>query len=145
MKKADRDSSFASQGFDARNESDHKLGSESPQDQFPPSPDFDSDTAPPSASRDFAGSGYRVGVAKARGPDPYQRFDSGDDSPSNLRHFPTPERELGNDLKLSGLLGPRLDENPEDLGDVIPEDAHDSGPPKSSHEQDESPSGSDRD
>jgi len=145
MNKADWDSSFASQEFDARTESDHELGSESPQDPFPPSRDFDSDSAPPPTSRDFAGSGYRIGVAKAQGPDPYQRFDSGDDSPSNLRHFPTPERELGRDLKLSGLLGPRLDEKPDDLGDVIPEDAHDSDPPKPSRERDESPSGSDRD
>jgi ABC-type transporter Mla subunit MlaD len=86
-----------------------------PRSSSPPS----SRTTPTSGSRDFAGSGYRVGAPKAQGPDPYQRFDSGEEPPSNLRHFPTPERELGQELKLSGLLGPRSasDEPPESASD----------------------------
>jgi prefoldin subunit 5 len=81
-----------------------------------------------------SGSGYRLGAPRAQGPDPYDRFDNthvtdvtdesndadntssvrdADDAsqpPSNLRHFPTPERGLGGDLKLSGLLGKRSSE-----------------------------------
>ena len=54
------------------------------------------------------GSGFRVGAPRAQGPDPYQRFDAAkQESTSNLRHFPTSGRGLGEDLKLSGLLGPR--------------------------------------
>ena len=59
-----------------------------------------------SAGRELASSGYRVGAPRAQGPDPYARFESGQTPPSNVRHFPTPDRELGDDLKLSGLLGP---------------------------------------
>ncbi|MCA9506206.1 MAG: hypothetical protein KC616_24185 [Myxococcales bacterium] len=58
------------------------------------------------ASREVALPSYRMGTPRAQGPDPYERFESGPDSPSNVRHFPTPDRELGDDLKLSGLLGP---------------------------------------
>ena len=59
-----------------------------------------------SVGRDLALSGYRMGAPKAQGPDPYARFDGPDSTPSNIRHFPTRDRELGDDLKLSGLLGP---------------------------------------
>ncbi len=51
-------------------------------------------------------SGYRMGNPRARGPDPYDRLEGGEPPPSNVRHFPTRDRELGDDLKLSGLLGP---------------------------------------
>jgi hypothetical protein len=74
-----------------------------------------------------SGSGYRLGAPRAQGPDPYQRFDSVSNTqgsntqdsqnggnpaqpPSNQQHFQTPERELGNNLKLSGLLGTRTSE-----------------------------------
>jgi ABC-type transporter Mla subunit MlaD len=50
--------------------------------------------------------GYRLGAPRAQGPDPYSRFENEPAPPSNVRHFPTRERELGDDLKLSGLLGP---------------------------------------
>ena len=51
-----------------------------------------------------------MGTARAQGPDPYARFDDGGGGrepggESNLRHFPTSDRELGEELKLSGLLG----------------------------------------
>ena len=50
-----------------------------------------------------------MGTTRAQGPDPYATFgDGGDGEPggeSNLRHFPTSDRELGEELKLSGLLG----------------------------------------
>jgi hypothetical protein len=58
------------------------------------------------AGREFTGSGYRVGTARAQGPDPYGRFEGGDEESSNVRHFPTRDREVGDELKLSGLLGP---------------------------------------
>jgi ABC-type transporter Mla subunit MlaD len=50
--------------------------------------------------------GYRLGAPRAQGPDPYSRFEGSAAPPSNVRHFPTRDRELGDDLKLSGLLGP---------------------------------------
>ncbi|MEZ4281596.1 MAG: hypothetical protein R3F21_18475, partial [Myxococcota bacterium] len=56
--------------------------------------------------RELSLSGFRVGAPRAQGPDPYERFASGDEPPSNVRHFPTRDRELGDELKLSGLLGP---------------------------------------
>lgn len=56
--------------------------------------------------RELSLSGFRVGAPRAQGPDPYERFASGNEPPSNVRHFPTRERELGDELKLSGLLGP---------------------------------------
>ena len=50
-----------------------------------------------------------MGTARAQGPDPYARFvlwrRRGPCGKSNLRHFPTSDRELGEALKLSGLLG----------------------------------------
>jgi methyl-accepting chemotaxis protein len=58
------------------------------------------------AGSDLARTGYRVGTPRAQGPDPYSRFDNQEESPSNVRHFPTPDRDLGDNLKLSGLLGP---------------------------------------
>ena len=59
-----------------------------------------------SAGRELTQSGYRVGAPRAQGPDPYARLESETDTPSNVRHFPTRDRELGDELKLSGLLGP---------------------------------------
>jgi ABC-type transporter Mla subunit MlaD len=59
-----------------------------------------------STGRDLGLSGFRMGTPRAQGPDPYARFDSVAAPPSNLRHLPTPDRELGDNLKLSGLLGP---------------------------------------
>lgn len=56
--------------------------------------------------RELSLSGFRVGAPRAQGPDPYERLASGFEPPSNVRHFPTRERELGDELKLSGLLGP---------------------------------------
>ena len=57
-------------------------------------------------------SGFRVGAPRAQGPDPYARFDEeGGEEPSNLRHLPTADRELSQDLKLSGLLGRRSDDD----------------------------------
>ena len=61
------------------------------------------------ADRELTRSGYRLGAPRAHGPDPYARFDNAEEPPSNVRHFPTRERELGEDLKLSGLLGPSPD------------------------------------
>lgn len=59
-----------------------------------------------STQRDSALSSYRLGAPRAQGPDPYARLEGGAAQPSNLRHFPTPDRELGENLKLSDLLGP---------------------------------------
>jgi len=56
--------------------------------------------------RELSLSGFRVGAPRAQGPDPYERLASGAEPPSNVRHFPTRDRELGDELKLSGLLGP---------------------------------------
>jgi len=53
-----------------------------------------------------APSNYRVGTARAQGPDPYSRFDGDPEPESNIRQFPTSDREPGDNLKLSGLLGP---------------------------------------
>lgn len=64
----------------------------------------------PTPSREIAGTAYRVGAPKAQGPDPYRRFDREEEAPSNVRHFPTPDRDLGQDLNLSDLLGPRSDD-----------------------------------
>ena len=64
-----------------------------------------------SSGRDLARTEYRVGSPRAQGPDPYSRFDNEDETPSNVRHFPTPDRELGDGLKLSGLLGPSSNES----------------------------------
>lgn len=69
-------------------------------------PDSTSDGTSDSAGRELASSGYRVGAPRAKGPDPYGRFDEDLEPPSNVRHFPTRDRELGDELKLSGLLGP---------------------------------------
>jgi methyl-accepting chemotaxis protein len=78
---------------------------------------LDTDAARDSAGRELASSGYRVGVARAQGPDPYARSENDHEAPSNVRHFPTHDRELGDDLKLSGLLGPstRDDSNSESV------------------------------
>ena len=56
--------------------------------------------------RELSLSGFRVGAPRAQGPDPYERLATGVEPPSNVRHFPTRDRELGDELKLSGLLGP---------------------------------------
>jgi methyl-accepting chemotaxis protein len=68
------------------------------------SPAADSTTHERQAS-ELSGPPYRMGTPRAQGPDPYARFD---DAPtaSNVRHLPTRERELGDELKLSELLGP---------------------------------------
>lgn len=61
--------------------------------------------------------GYRVGTARARGPDPYSRFDSDLEPTAIDRQFPSGSRELGDNLKLSGLLGPSTNDdraNPDD-------------------------------
>jgi hypothetical protein len=58
------------------------------------------------AERRNASYGYRVGTARAQGPDPYTRFDGDPEPASNARQFPTRDREPGDKLKLSGLLGP---------------------------------------
>jgi methyl-accepting chemotaxis protein len=86
-------------------------------------------SATPTPPRDTAGSGYLVGTPKAQGPDPYQRFERPDEPPSNVRHFPTPDRSLGQDLKLSELLGPSgrddasdLSESSDDLDDPLEDD-----------------------
>jgi hypothetical protein len=71
---------------------------------------------------------FRVGAPRAQGPDPYRRFEGDTGPPSNVRHFPTRDRELGDDLKLSGLLGPSRDE-PRDDGAASPSsDAGDDAP-----------------
>jgi hypothetical protein len=59
-----------------------------------------------SVPSEVAQSGYRVGAPRAQGPDPYSRFDGDAETPSNVRHFPTRDREPADDLKLSSLLGP---------------------------------------
>jgi methyl-accepting chemotaxis protein len=51
-------------------------------------------------------SGYRLGTPRAKGPDPYARFDEESSSPSKIRPFPTQEHDPREGLKLSGLLGP---------------------------------------
>lgn len=58
------------------------------------------------AGRELASSDYHVGAARAQGPDPYARFDNDHETPANIRHFPKRDHERGDDLKLSGLLGP---------------------------------------
>ena len=56
-----------------------------------------------------------MGTPRASGPDPYARFDeAAADAESNVRHFPTPDRELGEELKLSGLLSPSGNDRAED-------------------------------
>ena len=70
-----------------------------------------SSSPPPAAAdgplgRELSLSGFRVGAPRALGPDPYERLAGAGASPSNVRHLPTRDRELGDDLKLSGLLGP---------------------------------------
>lgn len=87
-------------------------------DAATPAADSDSLTG-----RNLASPGYRLGEPKAKGPDPYARFSASEDSPPNFRHFPTRDRELGDELKLSGLLGPSGGSNAPADG------AH--GPPKS--------------
>jgi hypothetical protein len=59
-----------------------------------------------STGRDLAVSGYQTRALRAQGPDPYERFDSPDEGPSNVTASATQDRELGDHLKLSGLLGP---------------------------------------
>ncbi|MBJ18372.1 MAG: hypothetical protein CL933_03005 [Deltaproteobacteria bacterium] len=59
-----------------------------------------------SMGRDLAHSEYRMGSPRAQGPDPYARLEGGPAAPPNRRPFPTRDRKLSNDLKLSGLLGP---------------------------------------
>jgi methyl-accepting chemotaxis protein len=58
------------------------------------------------AQRGNATAGQRVGTPRAQGPDPYSRFDGDPEPASNIRRFSTSDREPGDDLKLSGLLGP---------------------------------------
>lgn len=87
----------------------------------PPASDFGtpdvSEDVNESTGRDLALSGYRMGTPRAQGPDPYARFDEAEDGgDSNVRHFPTPDRELGEELKLSGLLGPS-GQGSDDAGD----------------------------
>lgn len=88
-----------------------------PKDAAPPSSETPTSAPAPTDAADDTGagdglgaelsrSGYRMGAPRAQGPDPYARFEKGEAPPSNLRHFPTRDRELGDDLKLSGLLGP---------------------------------------
>jgi methyl-accepting chemotaxis protein len=86
-------------------------GHESKSDGVDPASENGRDDGEPSdagasAGEDLARTGYRVGSPRAQGPDPYSRFDNQGDAPSNVRHFPTPDRDLGENLKLSGLLGP---------------------------------------
>lgn len=90
------------------------------------SSDSDQDVAGASAGRDLKLSGYRVGAPRAEGPDPYARFDSAEETPSNVHPFPARERELGDELKLSGLLG-RHDDDAESKGDEDPDEGSDSG------------------
>lgn len=60
-----------------------------------------------STGRDLPLSGFRMGTPRAQGPDPYARFDEAEDgTDSNVLHSPTADRELGEELKLSELLGP---------------------------------------
>jgi len=63
------------------------------------------DTPEGGGGRELGSSGFRLGAPRAQGPDPYSRFEGGQKEPSNVRHFPAPGRELGENLKLSGLLG----------------------------------------
>ena len=58
------------------------------------------------AERGPESSGFRVGEARAQGPDPYSRFEGNQGASSNVRPLPPRDREAGDDLKLSGLLGP---------------------------------------
>ena len=68
--------------------------------------------APREADRDLSRPEYRVGAPRAQGPDPYARFDSVDPPPAASaeatapRPPPARERGLGQELNLSGLLGP---------------------------------------
>jgi len=69
-----------------------------------------SDEAPWASDRDLPRSDYRLGPPRAQGPDPYARFDASSPStaatPGPTATPPTGERGLGQDLNLSGLLGP---------------------------------------
>jgi len=108
----ERDSGIAPRRFapDSTSTSDFETRGDETEPGSMSTPGFETRSPATTPPRDFAGTGYRVGTPKAQGPDPYQRFDrSEEETPSNVRHFPTPERELGQDLKLSGLLGPRAD------------------------------------
>ncbi len=84
-------------------------------------------------------SGFRVGTPRAQGPDPFARFDQTEEQPSNVRHLPTPDRELGDDLKLSGLLGPSRPGHDHAGGSADSKDGGetkpDSGSPSSSKEK----------
>jgi hypothetical protein len=73
-------------------------------DPQPSSPD---DSTTGTAEKNLARTGYRVGAPRVQGPDPYNRLETESLEPSNVRHFPTLDRELGDNLNLSGLLGPR--------------------------------------
>jgi hypothetical protein len=66
----------------------------------------DSNPTRDGAQRGNETSGQGVGTPRAQGPDPYSRFDGDPEPASNIRRFSTSDREPGDDLKLSGLLGP---------------------------------------
>jgi len=114
-----------SDAADARLESGDTIPSEAPTaqpgspdvDDSSPHPDHAADTSAPGLGGELTGSDYRMGAPRAQGPDPYGRFEGDAEPPSNVRHFPTRDRELGDDLKLSGLLGPR---NEDDATDESP-------------------------
>lgn len=95
---------------------------------------------PPADERESTLPGYRLGASRAQGPDPYERFDSTGTSPSNVHHLPTRDRELGDDLKLSGLLGPsRVPGKPGSAGsedDDLDEDTRPVRTPRSRDESD---------
>lgn len=61
-------------------------------------------------------SGYRVGAPRAKGPDPYDRTEGDREISPNVQCLPTPDRPLGDDLKLSDLLGPRNGEGSNSSG-----------------------------
>ena len=79
-------------------------------------------TADEGLGAELSRSGYRMGAPRAQGPDPYARFEKGEEPPSNVRHFPTRDRELGDELKLSGLLGPSGPAGEESDEDTEPEE-----------------------
>lgn len=94
------------------------------------------------SERDVPLSDYRVGAPRAQGPDPYARFDSVGPAPAAspaTTAAPTArERGLGQDLNLSGLLGPsprdeaipRADRKA-DLREVGPDPGDEAREPKS--------------
>jgi len=76
-----------------------------------PSSEQQSKSTGHSPEHELTSSGYRVGSPRAQGPDPYSRFEGGQDPSSTAQSLPTHDREPGDDLNLSNLLGPSAEKS----------------------------------